>query len=222
MLALFLQMIPLGIAAAISPVAAIGGIAVASGKRPGAHSLTYNIGGLLVYGVISLIIIFWLQGRTDFGHSGDPSNLASAVKVVVGVALLVLALFAWRIATDTSPKWIETAGSLGLPSVFILGMVVLSPRLKNLALLLAAFDYIAAATAGPLSDTMAVAVFLGLTFAPTLAPLAVHVILPAERATAVTGSWRSWLERNGRVLLVAVFCLMGVKLLIEGIAELMS
>src|SRR5438270_1278652 len=181
MIALLLQMIPLGIAAAISPVGAIGGIAVTTGKHPTADSLAYNLGGLLVYLVIGLIAIIWFQGEHEFGHGGHPSTLTSSIKVVIGGALLVLALFYWFIAREsTSPKWIETAGALNPPGAFLLGMVVLSPRIKNLSLLFAAFAYVAAAGVGFVSDGLALLLFLALTFVPTLAPLAVYLALPRE------------------------------------------
>lgn len=219
MFGVLLHIVPLGLAAAASPVPVITGITLTGGRRPTLLLLTYILGGLLAYGVVGAIGIGLVGATDELSTKGHPSTLALAIQLAIGGFMLAAALFSFltRRAEGGAPRWMKAIEGFGPWRSFLAGIVILSPRLKNLLLLAAALNLVGVARLGPISGALAILVFMGLTLAPVLAPLFVYLTQPAERAIAMTGRWKGWLERNNALILAAVFGVMGLKLTVDAL-----
>jgi len=184
----------------------------------------YILGGLLTYAVVGAAGVAIINATSDLGTNGSPSTLALGIKVIIGAFFLALAAFEFTVrkAGADTPRWMKTIESFGPGRAFLSGIVLLSPRLKNLLLLAAAVDAAGSAHLGPVPSSIAILLFVTITFCPVLAPLVVNLAQPPYRAAAVTGAWRTWLERNNAVVLATVFGVMGVKFVVDGLAGLLS
>jgi hypothetical protein len=224
MIALLVQMVPLGLAAAASPVPIMTGITFSSGRNPTLRITVYLLGGLLTYAVIGAIGVAIISATSKLGTHGHPSTLALVIRVVIGALLLAFALFylALRKVNSGPPRWMQALESFGPSMAFLTGIVILSPHLKNLALLAAAVNAAGSAHLGFVRSAIAILLFMGITLSPVLAPLFVNLTQPPDRAAATTGAWRTWLEKNNYVILAVVLGFMGLKLLEEGLVGLLS
>jgi hypothetical protein len=224
MLILLIQMVPLGLAAAASPVPIMTGITLSGGRRPAALVGSYLGGGLLGYVVIGGIGLAIISQVSGLGTSGHPSTLALTIELVIGGFLLAGALFSVLVGREGSgsPRWMKAIEAFGPARAFLTGLVILSPHLKNLLLLAAALNVIGTAHVGHFTGALAVLVFMIVTLSPVLAPLLVYLTQPPERAAAITGAWKSWFERNNQIILAIVFGIMGLKLVAQALAGLVS
>jgi hypothetical protein len=224
MVVVLIQMMPLGLAAALSPVPIMTGITLSGSRRPMVSVGSYLVGGLLGYGILGAIGIAIIGASSVLGKGGHPSTLALRIELVIGALLLAGALFTLvtRRKGSGPPRWMTTVEGFGPGRAFLAGLVILSPHVKNLLLLTAAINVIGAANLGPEESAAALLFFMAVTLSPVLAPLIVHLIRPPERATALTGAWRSWLERNNQVILAIIFGVMGLKLAEQALVGLLS
>jgi hypothetical protein len=222
--AVLIQMVPLGLAAAMSPVPIMTSVTLTGGRRPRVSVGAYVLGGLLAYAVLGAIGIALIGQSSGLTSRGHPSTLAFTIQVVIGGFFLAFALFSLvtRQSQNGAPRWMSALAGFGPGRAFLAGIVILSPHLKNLLLLAAAFTAIGAAKLGLVSGAVAILLFMAITLAPVLAPLVVHLTQPPERAAATTGAWKGWLERNNQIILAVVFGVMGLKLLEEGLVGLLS
>src|SRR4051794_36529774 len=187
-------MVPLGLAAAISPVPIITSVTLTGTRRPTLTVTAYVLGGLLAYTILGMLTVAVVSTSSQLGHNGTPSPLALAINFVIGGALLALALFSvvTRHHEHGAPRWMTAVQNFGPGRAFLAGIVVLSPHLKNLLLLAAAITDIGAAHLGLISGAVALLLFMTITLAPVLAPLVVHLVRPPEQAAATTARWKDW------------------------------
>lgn len=224
MAAVLIQMVPLGLAAAASPVPIIAGVTLTGTPRPRLSVGAYVLGGLLAYIVVGTIGVTLVNQSSDLGNHGHPSRLALVIQALIGCLFLLVALFSviTRHHQTRTPRWMSALQQFGPGRAFLTGIIVLSPRVKNLLLLIAALTAIGAARVGFLGGAAALLLFVAITLSPALAPLYIQLTRPPEQAAVTTAAWRSWLERNNRLILAIVFGVMGLELLREGLVGLLT
>jgi hypothetical protein len=217
-------MVPLGLAAAASPVPIITGITLTGGRRPTVSLVAYLLGGLLAYAVLGAVGVGLVSQSSVLGREGNPSTLALSIELVIGVFLVAAVLFILltRRAASGTPRWMTAVEAFGPARAFLTGIVILSPHVKNLLLLAAAINIVGTAHLGAVSSAIAILVFMAITLSPVLAPLVVYLTRPAEQAAARTGGWKRWLERNNQLILAVVFGVIGLKLITDALAGLLS
>ncbi|MGH2603407.1 MAG: GAP family protein, partial [Dehalococcoidia bacterium] len=89
------DILPLAIGVAISPIPIVAVILMLFSARARSNGPAFLVGwlvGLIVVGVIVLS----LSGAGDVDSDEDASNVASVIKLVLGVLLLVMAVRQWR------------------------------------------------------------------------------------------------------------------------------
>jgi hypothetical protein len=183
-------------------------------RRNGALLLAGWAAALAVAGTVTTLL---LDGTTE---ASDTTGTAVA-RIVVGVALLGLALLQWRQGFERKEEaaWVARIARLRGRQALAAGAVLVATNVKNVPLLvlaagqLAAHDHGATATAGALT----VLVLVGS--AGMAAPVLVSELAGA-RATPVLERWRGRLERHARAVVVAVFALVGLALVADGVASL--
>ena len=122
------DLLPLAVGVAVSPVPVIAVILMLLAPRAGGTSAGFLVGWVL--GIVVATVVFTLvAGATDLGSTDDPSALASWVKLILGVLLLVLAVRDLRAkpAADGKPalpKWMSAIDAMTPPRATVLGFLL--------------------------------------------------------------------------------------------------
>lgn len=225
MVPVLIQIVLLGLAAAAAPVPVILAIALLDTGRPVANSAAYIGGGLLVYVVLVLIgsaVLAQIEGSLVRRHRITTPVLI--LMTVIGALFLLLAIVTWLSKRQAKiPKRVDRIlDSIGPYRAFGLGLLLCSPGFKNVTLLVAALVVVGAHGLGFLQASVAIGLFLAVTLAPPAAPLVAYLVLPRERAEAITRGWRVWIEQHARAVIAVAFATIGIMLVHEGLSGLLS
>jgi hypothetical protein len=215
----------LGIGAAMAPLPVVLAIALLDTRRPVVNSIVYLLGGLLVYVTLALlgglVVIVVASG---LGSRHQISDTAYAIVALIGAIFLFIAVVTWRskhrIAIPARVN--QMLWSLGPYQAFVLGLLLCSPGLKNITLMVAALGTIAVHGLEGLQAAVAMCVFFLIALAPPAAPLVTYLVLPRERAEAYTAQWQAWIDEHARAVIVAVSGLIGIVLLEAGLSGFLS
>jgi hypothetical protein len=216
---LVVQMVLLGLAAAINPVpigAAIVLLASQHGKR-NAFIFTVSMAAVLM-GVGT----WMLNAAPEAATSTDStSSTASYVfTLLIGLAFLAVFVQQWRREPGPpeggQPGWMKSVEKLG-----ILAPLVMAVALTNYALLSAAMSDILKADATSAQEYTALGIFVLIAIMSALVPLLLTLVSP-RWAGKQLGRLSAWLAFHDRALLMGVFGFMGAVFTVQGLVPLLS
>lgn len=196
-------------------------LAAGYGRRP-AFAAGWVVGIVVVVGLILLLA----PPRLLAGPDDDPSTLAAVVKLLLGVALLALAVRAWRGRprpgeAGEPPGWMASLGDASPLAAFGLGAALSGVNPKNLAFNVAAAVAILQARL-PLGEALIpLAVYVLLASVGVAAPVAWFLIDRAGAARTLDGR-KAWLTANNATVMAVVLLVLGVKQLGQGLGGLLG
>jgi Sap, sulfolipid-1-addressing protein len=219
------EVLPLAIGIALSPVPIVAVILMLFTPRARANGVAFLVGwagGLLVVGGVVLALAGATDVATDDG--GGESTTSGWVKLVLGIALLLLAARSWRSrpAEGTEPElpsWMRALDSFTAIKSLATAVLLSSVNPKNLALLLAGTATISSAGLSGGEEAGVLVVFVAIASLSIVAPVAAYVAL-GDRAEAALTPAKDWLARNNKAVLSVILLIFGAKLLGDGIAIL--
>jgi hypothetical protein len=217
------QVLPLAVAVAISPLPIVAVVLMLVTPRARTNGPAFIIGwlsGLAVLGAILLAIASGPAARDD----GQPADWVSVMKLVLGVALLLLAVKQWRGRPQDGeeapmPKWMGALDGFTAVKSLAAGAVLSSVNPKNLLLAIAAAAAISQTGISGGEQAAAWAVFALVATAGVAVPVVIYFAL-GERAGPVLGSLKDWMARNNRVMMAVLLLVLGAKLIGDGISGL--
>ena len=217
------QVLSLGVAVAISPLAiiAVTLMLVAPHGRVTAPSFLAGwLLGLVVVGAVVLLVV----GPAEIGAAGQPEDWVSWVLLVVGMLLLLVAWRQWRgrprgddIAKG--PKWMAAVRGFTALQAFGFGALFSGGKPKNLLLAIGAAVEIGQTGIPGGEQALAYAAFVAIGTVGVAVPLVLYVVL-GERAGSVLGALERWMIDNNAVVITVLCVVAGVKLIGDGIAGL--
>lgn len=171
------------------------------------------------------VIVLLVAGTTDLGSTAEPSAAASWIKLILGVALLLLGVRQWRSrpGPDESaelPKWMSVIDTVTPVKASGLGLLLAAVNPKNLALCLAAGVAIAGAALPTSQEVAAVAIFT-LIAACTVAVPVIGYAIAAGRMAEPLKRLKAWLEQQNSAIMGVLLLILGVSLLGKGIGGLL-
>jgi threonine/homoserine/homoserine lactone efflux protein len=180
------------------------------------------VGMLVVFG----ILLFVISPEPALGSEHEPTALASIVRIVIGGALLFLAVRQWQKRPRPSeagelPAWIANLQQTSPAAALGLGALLSALNPKNLAFTIAAGVAIAQADLAAAEALVPVTVFVLIASAGVAAPVIWHVVAP-ERASATLTGWSAWLATNYATVMAVVMVLFGVILVSRGLGDLIG
>ena len=213
--------LPLGLAVALSSVPIMATTFILLSANRDRTTLPFVAGWVI--GIFAVALLFTagfsvLPRRTTSVR--DP--LLGWIEVVLGAALVVLALIVWRRTSgarpQSTPKWLAAVGKLGPVPAFGLA---LGMNIRPKAILISATAGVAINTtdADSTASLVALAVYTAVGASSVLAPVIFTYTSPdhAERMLLRT---RSWLAANSAVVTVIVVAMTGVVVLGNGLTRL--
>jgi threonine/homoserine/homoserine lactone efflux protein len=213
--------LPLAIAAAVSPFPIIGVVLMLVTPRARVNGLMFVVGwltGLAVIGAIGLTV----AGVAGAGDNGTPSTGANMFEIVLGALLLLFAVRQWRKRPKPGeeakmPKWMNAVDHFSPLQAATTGIALSAVNPKNLILTLAAATSIAATNLPGTDQVIAFVIYALIATVGVAAPIIVYFTMGA-RAGPVLDDLKSWLGHNNAAIMAVIFVVIGAKVLGQGIA----
>ncbi len=220
------QVIPLGIAVAFSPLPVIAVVLILATPSGRGNAVAFAAGGLAAVVAITAVatVVLGAAGAGE-GDGEDPTAWVSIGRIALGALLLRFAAVKWRgrprpgdPAPDL-PGWMQQVEALTPLRAAGTGVLLCGVNPKNLVLILAAAAGIAAGAGSTADQAAALAVFTALAMLGVLLPIAASVLL-GERADTALDTVREWMVRESATIVAVIVALIAVKLVVDGVGAL--
>ncbi|MEW2306022.1 GAP family protein [Streptomyces sp. NPDC006655] len=215
----------LGLAAgvAVSPLPIVAIILILATPRGRLNGSLFALGWLLGLAGLGAVMLA-VGGTGDASAHKHPATWVGALKLALGVLLVVFGALQWRRRPrDPSqarlPKWMEAIDRFTPVKIVGLGLLLSAGNLKNAPLTIAAAASISSAGIPVPQQIGALAVFVVIASLGVLAPLAVYLVM-GDRARGLLANWREWAARHNVAVLAVLFFVLGLKLVGDGITIL--
>ena len=212
------DVLPLAIGIAISPIPIIAAILMLFSPRATSTSTGFLLGSIL--GIVVATAVFTaLAGTLKTG--GEPSAVASWIKIGLGVLLLLVGIRQWRGrgGQHDAPKWMAAIDDFTFPKALGLGFLLSAVNPKNLIIAAGAGLIIGSGAVGVGGDAAAIALFTVIASSTVAIPVLAHLVA-AERMTRPLESLRKWLQDNNATVMATMILVIGVVLVGKGVSGL--
>ena len=209
------SILPLAVAAAISPFPIIGVVLMLTTPRARVNGPLFIVGWLVGLGVVGAIGLT-LAGAAA-GDDGETSTFVTVVKVVLGLALVLLAVQQWRRrpAAGESPElptWMSAVDDFTPVRATVMGFVLSALNPKNLILTLAATASIAATSLSTGDQVIVFAVYVAIATLGVGIPVVTYFVM-GERSATVLEDLKTWLSVHNSAIMAVILLVIGVKIL---------
>jgi threonine/homoserine/homoserine lactone efflux protein len=219
------QILSFGVGVALSPIPIIAVVlmlSTPSGRVNGPAFLGGWILGIAVLGAIVLL----LAGGASASKHGAPANWVSVVKIILGVALLLLAAREWRgrprgRTRPELPGWMKSIDSFTATRSIAMAVALSAINPKNLLLIVGGAAAIAQTGASTASQAVALVVFIIIGSLGVGTPVAIYYLM-GDRATTMLAELRDWMARENATIMAVICLLLGAKLIGDAITALAS
>jgi len=217
------QVLVFGVGVALSPIPIIGVVLMLGTPRARSNGPAFVVGwiaGILVVGGIVLAV----SSGAGASDGGQPSDGLSAVKIALGVLLVLIASRQWRGRPKDGeepkrPKWMETIDSFTAPRSAALAVALAAINPKNLVLVVGAATAIAQTGAATGDQVVALLVFGALATVGAGVPVVLYLVL-GERSKPTLDALRTWMTANNGAIMAVICLVIGAKLIGDGISGL--
>ncbi len=212
------EILPLSIGVAISPIPIIAAILMLFSARAASTSTGFLLGWVL--GIVVATAAFTaLAGTLQTG--GEPSAVASWIKIGLGVLLVLVGVRQWRGrgGPRDTPAWMTAIDGFTFPKALGLGFLLSAVNPKNLIMAAGAGLTIGSAAVGLGGDVAAVAVFAVIASSTVAIPVIAYLVA-AERMSGPLESLRKWLQDNNATVMATLILVIGVVLVGKGVGGL--
>jgi Sap, sulfolipid-1-addressing protein len=217
------QVLAFAVVVAISPISIIGVVLMLGTPRARSNGPAFIAGwavGLAVVGSILLLI----EGGAEASEAGGPADWTHVLKLILGIALLFIALRQWRSrpaagGVTKMPGWMRDVDhfTAGRSAALAVGLAAVNP--KNLAMILGAATAIAQTGASAGSQAVALLVFVLIASLGTGLPVALYFAM-GERSTAILDDLKLRMAHNSAAVMAAICLVIGAKLIGDAISGL--
>jgi Sap, sulfolipid-1-addressing protein len=204
------------LAIGLSPVPILAVLVVLTAGGPRRNAALLLAGWATALAVLGTVLTLLLEDAADTDTTGT-----AVARIVVGAALLVVALLQWRRGIDQAEEtaWVARIARLRGREALAAGTLLVVTNVKNVPLLVLAAGALAAGDHDGAATAFALAVLVLVGSAGMAAPVLVAEVA-GKRATPVLARWRGRLERHARAVIVVVFALVGLALVADGVLSL--
>jgi len=212
------DVLPLAIGIAVSPIPIIAAILMLFSARATSTSTGFLLGWIL--GIVVATAVFTaLAGTLKTG--GEPSAVASWIKIGLGVLLVLVGIRQWRGrgGQHDAPKWMAAIDDFTFPKALGLGFLLSGVNPKNLIIAAGAGLIIGSSAVGVGGDAAAIALFTVIASSTVAIPVLAHLVA-AERMTRPLESLRKWLQDNNATVMAVLLLVIGVVLIGKGLGRL--
>lgn len=212
--------------ALVNPLAIMAVILLLFSPRASVTAPAFVIGWMLglfaLVGVVLLVIV----PQELFGSAKEPSTLAIAVKLILGLLLILLAVRMWRNGKNASaekemPGWMRTLETASPLAAIGFGATLAIVKPKNILLIAAAIVPIAQEETATRDLLITTAVYVVIASLGVLLPV-LWYFLSREQATVALTALRGWLTTNYTTVMAVIILFFGVVIGSQGVSALLS
>jgi Sap, sulfolipid-1-addressing protein len=217
--------LPLAVGVALSPIPIIAVVLMLTSRRARSNGPAFVIGWLIGLAVIGAIVLS-VAGPAGASKSGSPATWVSWVKIVLGAALLLVAVRQFRGRPKDSdeaalPKWMASIDTMKPLTVLGLAALLGGANPKNLLLAVSAGASIAQTGISGADQAIAYAVFALIGTIGVGTPVVIYFAL-GERSATMLAALKDWMGRHNAVIMSVLCLVIGVKLIGDAIGGLTS
>ncbi|MFC4603076.1 GAP family protein [Rhodococcus kronopolitis] len=205
--------LPLAVGVAISPIPIIAAILMLLTPQAGRTATSFAVGWVL--GIAAAFAVFVvLADALGLGGGSGGSAAGTTIKVLLGVALLGLAVKQWRGRPAPGeeaamPGWLQAIDKVTPGKAVGLGFALAAVNPKNLLMIVGA-----AVAVAQLDVSGATIVVTGIVFTVlagcTVAVPVIAYFAARERATAWLQELKAWLVANNAAVMAVLLLVIGV------------
>ena len=213
-----IELIPLALVVALSPLSVIPAVLVLHTPRPRPTGLAFLAGWLV--GLFALTAIF-VEVADLLGDLDKAPRWAAWLRIVVGAALIVFGTFRWltRHRSAHTPGWMRSLTSVtpARAAVTAAALVVVNP--KVLFICAAAGLAVGTAGLGATGAWLAGILFVAVAASSVAIPVLAYMMF-ADHLERPLARLRDWLERHNAALVAVILVVIGLMVLYKGIHAL--
>jgi hypothetical protein len=215
--------LPLAVGVALSPIPIIAVVLMLTSRRARSNGPAFVIGWLIGLAVIGAIVLS-VAGPAGASKSGSPATWVSWVKIVLGAALLLVAVRQFRGRPKDSdeaalPKWMASIDTMKPLTVLGLAALLGGVNPKNLLLAVSAGASIAQTGISGADQAIAYAVFALIGTIGVGTPVVIYFAL-GERSATMLAALKDWMGRHNAVIMSVLCLVIGAKLIGDAIGGL--
>ncbi len=202
-----LDLILIGLAITLEPIPLTAFIVVLASKRGVRKGAAFIVGWLLSLAVVVALTLL-LTGNSPPKPSTGPAVAALAVKIAIGVALVLIAVRQWRRMgrpkkPKKTPKW-----QTGIDNMSLWFAVLLGPLVQPWGLVAAGVAVITEAKLSSLGSYVALVLFCLLSVVTYLA-LEIYAALRPDKTQAFLTATRTWIDTHKDQVIIVVSLALG-------------
>lgn len=211
-----IELIPLALVVALSPLSIIPAVLVLQTPRPRPAGLAFLAGWLI--GLAALTSIFLAVSGLIGGLGGKPPGWASWLRIVVGAALIVFGIYRWLTRKKAAhvPKWLQSMSKLTPARAGVTGLVLTAVNPKVLFICAAAGLAIGTTGMADARVWLAVIWYVAVAGSTVALPILAYAV-SGDRLVEPLRRLRDWMERQHAVLVAGILVVIGLLVLYKGI-----
>jgi hypothetical protein len=214
-------LLPIAVAVAVSTVPIMATILILLSPKRNQSAIPFLIGWVVGMTVVVVIAAFGANAL-PIGSFRAQNRAIAIGQIVVGTALLVAAVMAWRRANrapaDQGNRWLDRVDRFGPLAALGLALA-LNLRPKALLLGAAAGLSVAGSSLKTTEAAIVLAVYVGLSSSTVIVPIVATLVAPARTQPRLVLA-RDWLSNNSAHITVVVLVMVGFFILGAGISQL--
>ena len=217
------EFLPAAVGIAVSPIPIVAVVLMLVSARARVNGPAFLAGWIVgVAGLGALLLV--AAGAVGGDDDGQPASWVSWLKLVLGLALLVLALGQWRGrpragAQAPTPKWMDAVDHFTPVKAAGTAVALSAVNPKNLVLTIAGMAAIAGTGIPADEQAIALVVFTVIASLGAAVPVVLYFAL-GERSKEPLEGLKTWMARNNGVIMAVLLLVIGVKLIGDAISGL--
>ena len=213
------ETLPFAIGVAASAAAVIALVLILQGSRALPSGLSFTLGWVLGVGVVCAVGVAFGLAVSD-----DPARWTQWLKTLLGALLLVAAVRKWRQRVPsgqepTPPKWMSGLQDSAPGRAAVLGFLLGGINPKNLMLTLGAAATLGAADLSSSELWITGIAYVIVASVTVLVPMGIYILM-RSKADELLANLGEWMKSNSDAITIVVLVIVGVKLLLSGLAGL--
>ena len=220
---LWVDLLPIVVAAAVVPGLMVLVILILQGKHGVAAGLAF-VGGAVGMRLAQGVLFGLLFRQETQATQEEAPALQSMLLLVLAILLIVSGVRLWLKDEDDDappPKWMASIGQVTPGRSGLIGMAAMAISAKQWVFTISAVQSIAYADLGATTASIIFVVFVLIATLPLLTPVLYSLLSPARAAT-VLQQWRGWLDANFHTVKIVVSLLFGLLFLWKGLSGLLG
>lgn len=217
------QMLPMAVGVSLSPLPIVAVVFMLVTPRGRVNGPAFIAGWLIGLAIVGTIMLSLAGGAGATDH-GEPATWVDAIKLALGVLLLLVGVRQWRGRLRegeeaATPRWMGALDTFGPVKALGAGVLLSGLNPKNLLLTIAGATAIAQTGIAIGQQIVVYVIFVLIAAIGVGAPVVLYFAL-GERSRQLLDSLKTWMARNNAAIMAVLFLIFGVKLIGDAISGL--